>query len=219
MASNPKSTRTQADRNTPVVSNADRAKAAQQAAEVCLAPEYVAAAAVMAYTPGIQLQISETASVLRTHCTALAEQDMRHAEDMLLNQAHALQAMFYDLARTAKGQSNLTQIQALTTLALKAQSQCRATLQTLSDVKHPNQPTFIKQANIANGPQQVNNGCSTGVAAKPRTREEKPIRSNELLEDSHETEIIGMDTGAARSASGNDPHLEAVGALNGAKHR
>ena len=31
MASNPKSTRTQADRNTPVVSNADRAKAAQQA--------------------------------------------------------------------------------------------------------------------------------------------------------------------------------------------
>jgi len=216
MASNPKSIKAPADRNTPVVSTADSAAKARQAAEVCLSPEYVSAAAVMAYMPGIDLDISATASVLRTHCDRMAKQDMRHAEDMLLNQAHALQAMFYDLARTAKGQSNLTQIQALMTLALKAQSQCRATLQTLSDVKHPNQPTFIKQANIA-GHQQVNNGTLPNAASP--SREEKPVQSNELLKDTcHETEIIGMDTGAARSASGNDPQLEAVGALNRPKH-
>lgn len=212
MTNKPKSTNKSVGKNTHIVATVEGNKKAQRAAEVCLSPEYVAAAGVMAYMPAIDLDLSATASVLRTHCDRMANQDMRHAEDMLLNQAHALQAMFYDLARTAKGQSNLTQIQTLTALALKAQSQCRATLQTLSDVKHPNQPTFIKQANIA-GQQQVNNGT-----ASP-SREEKPVQSNELLKDTcHETEIIGMDTGAARSASGNDPQLEAVGALHRAKH-
>lgn len=217
MTNKPRSTKKLADENTQIVAAADSNKKARRAAEVCLAPEYVAAAGVMAYMPGIDLDISATASVLRAHCDHMAKQETRHAEDMLLNQAHALQAMFYDLARTAKGQSNLMQIQTLTALALKAQSQCRATLQTLSDVKHPNQPTFIKQANIA-GQQQVNNGTLPNVASP--SREEKPVQPNELLKDTcRETEIIGMDTGAARSASGNDPQLEAVGALNGAKHR
>ena len=125
--------------------------------------------------------------------------------------------MFYDLARSAKRQSNLTQIQTLTVLALKAQSQCRATLQTLSDVKHPKQATFINQANIA-GQQQVNNGVLPNET--PRAREEKPVQSNELLKDTrNDTEIIGMDSGTTRSASGADSQLEAVGALNGAKHR
>lgn len=205
------------DENTQIAAAAVSERLAKQAAGVCLSPEYVAAAAVMAYMPGIDLDIRATASVLRTHCDRMAKQDMRHAEDMLLNQAHALQAMFYDLARTAKGQSNLTQIQTLTTLALKAQSQCRATLQTLSDVKYPKQATFIKQANIA-GQQQVNNGVQPNNT--PPSREEKTIQSNELLKETgNETEIIGMDIGTARSAIGTDPQLEAVGAINGAKHR
>ena len=205
------------DENTQIAVTAEsKAKTHRQASEVCLAPENMAAATVMAYTPGIPLDFAETAVVLRKHCDVLAKQDMRHAEDMLLNQAHALQAMFCDLARTAKKQSSLTQIQALTVLALKAQSQCRATLQTLSDVKYPKQATFIKQANIA-GQQQVNNGVQPNNT--PPSREEKTIQSNELLKDtSNDTEIFGMDTGTTRTASSIDTKLEAMGTLDGAKH-
>lgn len=40
---------------------------------------------------------------------------------------------------------------------LKAQSQCRATLETLAAIK-VGPAIFARQANIAHGPQQVNNG-------------------------------------------------------------
>ncbi len=211
MTNKPKTTKKPVDENTQVTATTE-SNAKTLASDVCLASENIAAATVMAYTPGIPLDFVETAAVLRKHCDVLAKQDMRHAEDMLLNQAHALQAMFCDLARCAKKQSSLTQIQTLTVLALKAQSQCRATLQTLSDVKYPKQATFINQANIA-GQQQVNNGVQPNNT--PPAREEKPIQSNELLKDTcHETEVIGMDTGTARSAGGTDPELEAVGTLN-----
>lgn len=218
MTNKPKITKKPALENKQITASAEsKAKTRRLASEACLAPEIIAAATVIAYTPGIPLAIAETAAVLRDHCNALAKEDMRHAEDMLLNQAHALQAMFCDLARSAKKQSGLAQIQTLTVLALKAQSQCRATLQTLSDVKNPKQATFINQANIA-GQQQVNNGVSTNEA--PGSREKKPIQPNELLKDTtNEPEIIGMDAGATRTAGRTDPKLEAVGTLDGAKHR
>jgi len=40
---------------------------------------------------------------------------------------------------------------------LKAQSQCRTTIETLSEMKNPKPVAFVQQANIANEPQQVNN--------------------------------------------------------------
>jgi hypothetical protein len=61
------------------------------------------------------------------------------------------------LARKALAQQYFNQYQANIQLALKAQNQCRTTLQTLIQLKQPNQTAFIKQANIANGNQQVNN--------------------------------------------------------------
>ena len=45
-------------------------------------------------------------------------------------------------------------------MALKAQAQIRATNSALVDLKYPRQATFVKQANIAHGPQQVNNGTA-----------------------------------------------------------
>ena len=46
-------------------------------------------------------------------------------------------------------------------------------------MKNPQPIAFVKQANIANGPQQVNNG---GRAADPSARAEIPAkRPNELL--------------------------------------
>jgi hypothetical protein len=63
-------------------------------------------------------------------------------------------------------------------LALKAQSQCRATLETLATVKNP-PVLFAKQANIANGPQQVNNGTP---APGPAPAGKVETISNELME-------------------------------------
>ena len=44
-------------------------------------------------------------------------------------------------------------------LALRAQSQCRSTWEAVSTIKHPPMAGYM-QANIAHGPQQVNNSPS-----------------------------------------------------------
>jgi hypothetical protein len=72
-------------------------------------------------------------------------------------------------------------------LALKAQSQCRATLETLSAIKNP-PVVFARQANITNGPQQVNNGTLPGdvnTTSRSRTRKTE-IPPIEQSRTSHE---------------------------------
>ena len=63
---------------------------------------------------------------------------------------------------------------------------------------------IARQANIAHGPQQVNNGEPS------RTREVQSEQSK-LLEQSHGDRV---DTGAAGQAVGADAQLEVVGAIN-----
>ena len=79
-------------------------------------------------------------------------------ERMLAAQAISLDTMFTDLAWRARLQEGLPQIQTLTGLAFKAQAQCRATIEALAEIKNPKPVAFVKQANIAHGHQQVNNG-------------------------------------------------------------
>jgi hypothetical protein len=64
-------------------------------------------------------------------------------------------------------------------LALKAQSQCRATLETLATIKNP-PIVYARQANIANGPQQINNGDSGAVRTGAHAHGNIPIQPNEL---------------------------------------
>lgn len=95
---------------------------------------------------------------------------MREGEQMLWSQAQALQSIFYEMARRAALNMG-TYIEPAETylrLALKAQSQCRATIETLGELKNPrpiyinpkqvNHSTGAQQVNNAAGPQQVNNG-------------------------------------------------------------
>ena len=70
------------------------------------------------------------------------------------------------------------------TTALKAQSQCRATLETLAAIKNPAPVAFVRQANIAHGPQQVNNGPQPAADGVSRARESE-IPPNKLLEHQH----------------------------------
>ncbi|MBL8226389.1 MAG: hypothetical protein JNM50_13780 [Chromatiales bacterium] len=88
-------------------------------------------------------------------------------------------------------------------LALKAQSQCRTTLEALVALKRP--PVVIaQQTNVTTGPQQVNNG----VVGQPGENKKQP---NELLEVNHGERL---DTRAAGTAGGSDTGLAAVGGLH-----
>lgn len=95
---------------------------------------------------------------LRAQATAVNRGDMSQAEAMLMNQATALQSLFARLAERGMGCNHAPAFEANMRMALRAQSQCRTTLETLAEIKNPRPVAFVKQANIANGPQQVNNG-------------------------------------------------------------
>ncbi len=115
--------------------------------------------------------------------------DMTSIEAMLVSQANSLQTMFVSLGRKAVNQTGLPQYTAIFNLALKAQAQSRATIQALVELKYPKQATFVKQANISNGNQQINNGqmnkeTSTRAPAHAREIEHQP---NELLTEANQT--------------------------------
>jgi hypothetical protein len=110
-----------------------------------------------------------------------------------------------NLARRSVKQEYLKQWEAYMRMAMKAQGQCRMTLETLAAMKNP-PVVFARQANISNGPQQVNNG----VAPFARASDSDP-RKTELLESSNGERL---DTRASGATSGADPHLETVGAVN-----
>lgn len=121
-------------------------------------------------------------------------------EQMLLHQAVALQSMFMDLALRAKGQQDLPALQALTQLALKAQSGSRATLQTLAELKQP-RPLVVRQTNVAQT-QQVNNGSPHAKAALTsgaRTPRQVPIELKAPIPAQHGSATL--DTRATAAAS------------------
>lgn len=136
--------------------------------------------------------------------------DLRRAENILMTQAHTLDAIFNELARRAAANMGeyINATDRYLRLALKAQSQCRATLETLATIKNP-PVIYAKQANIANGPQQVNNGTSPAHVGG-----ETSIEPNKLLEHEHGQRL---DTGTQGAAIGAGKELETVGAINRAE--
>ncbi len=129
--------------------------------------------------------------------------DLSKIEEMYISQAVALEVMFTSLARRAKAQDKLLQYETHMRFALKAQNQSRATLQALVQLKQPSQTTFVKQANIAQGLQQVNNLAEKNITPQ-----------NELLRGSHEE----LDCGTTTTPTGINSTLEALGKINGRKN-
>ncbi|MBK7252196.1 MAG: hypothetical protein IPI06_15390 [Gammaproteobacteria bacterium] len=152
-----------------------------------------------------QIDVPSLLSQLRAQAAAVNRGDLTHPEAMLMNQADALQSLFCRLTERAMAAEFMAPFEAFMRMALRAQSQCRATLETLATIKNP--PTVIvRQANIAHGPQQVNNGLAT----PSRAREAETVPS-ELLEHTHGERL---DTGAAAACRSNDPSMAAVEALD-----
>ncbi|GAM53230.1 hypothetical protein EBME_1693 [bacterium endosymbiont of Mortierella elongata FMR23-6] len=124
-------------------------------------------------------------------------------------QAQALQSIFMNFSRRALCQESQKNLESFFRMAMKAQNQCRMTLETLATIKNP-PVVFAKQANIAHGYQQVNNSIAPLAHAEKLT-----IQSNELLEQQHEQRL---DTRATGTATGFDSAMATLGKVDRTAH-
>jgi len=147
---------------------------------------------------------------LSAQCASVSSGNLERPEALLTTQAQTLDAIFQDLIR--KAYDNMARFDAaerLLRLAFKAQSQSRATIETLALVKNPPSATFVKQANLANGPQQVNNNQLS------RTQENES-RRNELLE---KTDGKRLEPSTSSRSGRSDSEMAAMAKLNRAEDR
>jgi len=85
----------------------------------------------------------------------------------LTAQAHTPDAISHRLAKRAQANSSerIQVAEIFLRLALKAQSQCPATIEALGQLKNPAPVAFVTKANIA-AQQQVNNGVPPQSASR-----------------------------------------------------
>ena len=134
--------------------------------ELVLSPTIQSAVGLAAWgTFAGEIDLAELLDGLRERVNKVQGGDMQPVEAMLFAQAMTLETIFTSLARRATSQEYLKQFQAYLGLALKAQAQCRATLEALAEIKNPRPVAFVKQANISGGHQQVNNGVQPAQQA------------------------------------------------------
>lgn len=201
---------------TVQVSGADEREFAAAVARKLTRPE-VSAAGVIENWQKDTHDVNELVSELARQIDVVNGGDLARAEGILIAQAHALDNIFANLARRATNQEYLKQWEAYMRMAMKAQNQCRMTLETLATIKNP-PVVFAKQANINNGgQQQVNNGTSPPQAANSAQAHASAHAANsqtvptELLEA---TNVQRLDTRAASPSGGTDQGLASVGAVN-----
>ena len=191
-----------------------------QLAEIGLSPCAANAHTAAMFAQGAfgVIGIGEAVAVMRAKAVKTGSGDLSELEATLTAQAVTLDAVFNEMARRAAmnmGQ-HLDATEKYMRLALKAQGQCRATAETLAEIKFPRSATFIKQTNIA-GQQQVNNGQAGIESSTHAGAPEKTINpTNELIS---EQANATLDTAGAGTASRLDSGLEAVGAINRTKDR
>jgi hypothetical protein len=150
---------------------------------------------------------SGVTDALDTFAKELRQNDLTRAEDMLMAQAVALQSLFVRMTESAWRDTNPQHFDMKFRYALRAQSQCRSTLETLATIKNP-PVVFARQANLSNGPQQINN---TVNAAPSRGRKSK-TRQSELSGAEIE---LPKNTGTPALTCRADTPLAAVGEIDG----
>jgi hypothetical protein len=160
-----------------------------------------------------ELALTECLEALTRAASGVRGGDLGALEGLLTGQIVALNAIFTRFALRSKAMMGqpVDATDRYMRLALRAQNQCRSTVETLAAIKNP--PTVIaRQANIAHGPQQVNNTVS--LANEPRlglARAGNPkTKPNELLEAHGER----LDSRPTEAAVEGNPNLAAVAALN-----
>lgn len=182
-------------------------------------PSVVALTAIGGYqvtVPKEHLHFSALQTALDQQSAAVQAGDFSRPEAMLTVHAHTLDAVFHNLLIRAQRSMDAGQNAAAETfmrMALKAQSQCRTSIEALAEIKFPKSATFIRQTNIAQQ-QQVNNGATPAAGSTARPQEKNVTPTNELLEATHGERL---DTGTTSKAGGSNPQLETVGAVKRAQ--
>lgn len=145
--------------------------------------------------------------------------DTSDLEALLFNQALTLQAMFTTLSRRAALNAGeyLNAAETYLKLALRAQGQCRATVETLAEMKNPRPVAFVKQTNIAAGHQLVNNAVGTVASdaagtpfAHAGARIDLRIAPNELLTGETASHVPALDRTTTTAASRSNQAMAAV---------
>ena len=164
--------------------------------------EWNAAGVLEKYTVISDQDVDALEKVLKAQAEKIHDGDIRQVETMLISQASALQGMFANMVRRASSSNQIPTIDLYMKFALRAQNQCRMTLETLANIKNP-PVVYARQANIAQGHQQINNGAPEQI----RAREEKTIPTNELLEAQ---DGKWLDTRTKSKTGKDDPEVETV---------
>lgn len=131
------------------------------------------------------------------------------SEKILMNQILTLNTLFNKLLLLAYDSEYLDEIETFMRLAMRAQKQCRSTLETLSAIKNPQSIAFVKQANIGYN-QQVNN-CDPGSQEAPKVENSQ----TQLLEEKHGERL---DIGTKGTPSTTNQKLATLGKINGSKN-
>ena len=183
----------------------------QAVARTALSPSLQSALALKDYGSFAgELDLMALVDELRHQINQTIDGDLGRAEAMLTTQAHTLDAIFSNLACRAIRAEYLSGFDTYLKLGLRAQSQCRATWETLATIKNPVGRAYVNQANIAQN-QQVNN-----TAESSRTRENQNL-PDELLEDKKHEPDKWLDRGAPKETITADQDVEAVGEIDRSK--
>lgn len=164
--------------------------------------------------------LTEAMQVLSERVASVNGGSLSELEATLVAQSSALNSIFVELARRAHSNmgTHLDATERYLRLALKAQSQCRTTIETLAVIKNP--PVFAKQANINNGGnQQINNGAppsaqNSGTSAGRGQRaggKSERNQQTELLEVTHGQRL---DTRTKSKARRGNQAMETMGKVH-----
>jgi len=180
---------------------------ANKIARTSLAPEFGALLAMSAINKKSAVHKEVELDALLDELITATSDEGATGTNRLMSQAIVLDRLFTHLTAAAMRQEYVSQIAPALTLALRAQAQCRATLQAVSDIRHPRQ--YVGTQNVteqynAGGHQQVNRDAHAGTAENPPT---------ELSEGT--TNELHPNGGAPSGVEGAGDALEAVEALDG----
>lgn len=190
-------------------------------AEVSLSSEVINAKTAKSFSKGTfgEIDLTETVGIMRELTKQVNDGSLSELENTLTAQATTLNVIFNTMAQRAALNmgEHMGACETYLRMALKAQAQCRATIETLAEVKYPKTATFVHQQNVAYQ-QQVNNGKdkSGNLSSSTHTHahEKSTNQSNELLEAQYGERL---DTREKIKAGGNDQNMATVDKINGGK--
>lgn len=181
-------------------------------AEVKLSPTIMNTIITQAFTKPLvgDIDLEEAVTVMNEKAKKINNGDLSELEATLAAQAVSLNSIFNVMAKRSADNIGhyLKTVEIYLRLALKAQAQCVRTIEVLAAIKNP-PIVYAKQANIAQGHQQINNNSSPTHAGKTINS------SNELLSEiNHAT----LDTRGTIETGRVNQELAAMETVNGSKN-